>query len=86
MRTVLIYFIFAAEVREIGEFPRGKLILIVESYIIKSLYYYYYYYNYINKLQMCYTRWQCATMQDRTIQYSTVHYATIQYNKIKYIT
>jgi len=83
MRTVLIYFVFAAEVRERGEFPCGKSILIVESFIIKSLYYYYYY---INKLQMCYTGWQCATMQDRTIQYSTVKYATIQYNKIAHIT
>ena len=80
MRTDIIYFIFTAEMREMGEFPCGKLILIVESYIIKSLYYY------INKLQMCYTRWQCATMQDRKIQYSTVQYATIQNNKIAHIT
>jgi len=35
---------------------------------------------------MCYTRWQCATMQDRTIQYSTVYYATLQYNAIAHIT
>jgi len=79
MRTVLIYYIFAAEVREIGEFPCGKLLLTVESYIIKNLYYYYF----INQLHMCYTRWQCATMQDRAIQYCTEQYAAIQYSTIQ---